>query len=219
MQEERIGAGLAAFCAGASPDHRELTLRVARELVRSGGEISALNEPGTPARAALRALPIGFATAPGDVVRRRHIAESLTPGDPDALAAACAVAAMASYAVAGAPMFSVFAAGLEEAGAVVAAAREPLTRAAVGRWRAPENGVPEEALPAVAAVVSVLCHGEPSPGAAMDAAAALGGATDAVAAIAGGIAAARSGGLDGIDGPEFTDGIGSLAAELSALRS
>jgi ADP-ribosylglycohydrolase len=147
-----------------------------------------------------------------------------THGDPRALAAACAVAAMGAYAIAGAPSFSVFAAGLEEAGAVVAGAREPLTRAAVGAWQAPGDGVPLESLPTVAAVVSVLCRDDPSPGTAMRAAVALGGDTDTVAALAGGIAAARSGGLDDVDWLDAValpceDGeLESLAGELGMLR-
>lgn len=296
MAEDRIRAGLLAFCAGdalgvpwegapparvdadrlddlperdgfprgATSDDTDQTLLVARELVRSGGDpdparfLSALSEalpamrgagPTTTAAverwrstgsavaprgegatngAAMRALPIGWATAPADVERRRSLAERFTRtthGDPRALAAAAAVAAMASYAAAGAPMFSVFAAGLEEAGTVVGDARPPLTKAAVGTWPAPADGVPLDAVTTVAAVVSVLCGGtEPSPGEAMRSAVALGGDTDTVAALAGGVAATRTGGLDGVDWldrvamPVDEPAVAELAGGLAALR-
>jgi ADP-ribosylglycohydrolase len=85
-------------------------------------------------------------------------------------------------------------------------------------------GVPFDSLPTVAAVVSVLREGDPSPGAAMRSAVALGGDTDTVAALAGGIAAARSGGLENVDWLDavalpFEDGeLDSLAAGLAELR-
>lgn len=204
------------------------TTRVAVDRWRSERTAEAPEGVGATNGAAMRALPIGFATAPADAAGRRRIAQVLTRtthGDPRALAAACAVAAMGSYAVAGAPIFSVFASGLEEAGAVVADARDELTRAAVGAWSPPEGGVPFESLPTVAAVVSVLRHGDPSPGAAMRGAVALGGDTDTVAALAGGTAAARTGDLDGVD---WLDAVGlpvdaaeleSLAEALTALRA
>lgn len=98
----------------------------------------------------------GFATAPGDVMRRRHMTQvaQAPAGGSDALAASCAVAAMASYAVVDAPIFSILAAGIEEAGAVVDAAREPLPRAAVGRWQPPGDGIPPSPVAASATTSS-----------------------------------------------------------------
>lgn len=208
---------------GAGP-----TTRAAVARWRSSHTPAVTNGTGATNGAAMRALPIGWATAPGDAERRRSIVELLTRtthGDPRALAAASAVAAMGSYAAAGAPMFSVFAAGLEEAAAVVPETRDPLARAATGGWRAPAEGVPLDSLPTVAAVVSVLCgRGDPAPGAVMRAAVALGGDTDTVAALAGGVAATRCGSLDGVDWldrvelPAPGDELAALAGDLAALR-
>jgi hypothetical protein len=189
---QRIRAGLAA--AGGDG-----AAAVARELVRSDGEPEGDRLSNAPA--ALGALPIGFATAPGDVMRRRHMAEALAGSDAVALAAACAVAAMASYAVAGAPSFSVWAAGIEEAGAVVAAAREPLTRAAVGAWHPPGDGEVLDPVGTVAAAVSMLCDGDASP-------------DEAVAALAGALEAARA----GEPGDAADSELDSLAHDLEALR-
>jgi ADP-ribosylglycohydrolase len=211
-----------ATMRGAGP-----TTKAAVERWRSSGTVSA-GEEGATNGAAMRALPIGWATAPAEAERRRSLVELFTRtthGDPRALAAASAVAAMGSYAVARAPMFSVFAAGLEEAAAVVGDAREVLTKAAVGGWEAPAGGVPFDSLPTVAAVVSVLCGGgNASPGDTMRAAVALGGDTDTVAALAGGVAATRTGSLDGVDwlsevdAPADDDEVAELADELAKLR-
>ena len=208
---------------GAGP-----TTQAAVERWRSSGTTAAPAGEGATNGAAMRALPIGWATAPGDADRRRALVELFTRtthGDPRALAAAAAIAAMGSYAAAGAPMFSVFAAGLEEAGAVLDDARGPLTKAAVGTWPAPAGGVPLDSIPTAAAVVSVLCGGtDPSPGRVMRQAVALGGDTDTVAALAGGVAATRTGGLDDVDwlrsvAMPVADGeIAELADGLAALR-
>jgi hypothetical protein len=129
---------------------------------------------------------------------------------------------MASYAAAGAPLFSIMAAGIEEAGAY---GTGDLTSAAIGAWSPPEGGVPFKSLPTVAAVIEALRRGEGSPGPVMRAAVALGGDTDTVAALAGGIAASRSGSLAGVDWlddvllPVAEAELASLAEELSALRA
>ena len=211
-----------ATMRGAGP-----TTRAAVERWRSSGAVTA--DSGATNGAAMRALPIGWATAPDDAERRRKLVELFTRtthGDPRALAAAAAVAAMGSYAAVGAPMFSVFAAGLEEAAAASPEAREPLTRAAVGHWEAPPDGVPLDSVPTAAAVVSVLCgKSGSSPGAAMRAAVALGGDTDTVAALAGGVAATRSGTLDDVDWldrvamPAGDAEVSELAEALAALRA
>lgn len=205
---------------GAGP-----TTRAAVERWRADRTPAAAAGDGATNGAAMRALPIGWATAPIAADARRALAQTLTRtthGDGRALAAAVAVAAMASYAAAGAPLLSVMAAGIEEAGAY---GRDGLTAAAVGSWAAPEDGVPLESLATVAAVMAALRAGGDSPGAVMRAAVALGGDTDTVAALAGGIAASRSGGLDGVDWlddvlfPVDEAELASLARELSGLRA
>jgi ADP-ribosylglycohydrolase len=122
-------------------------------------------------------------------------------------------------------MFSVFAAGLEEAAAALSDARGLLTKAATGGWEAPADGVPLDSLPTIAAVVSVLCTGNgATPGDMMRAAVGLGGDTDTVAALAGGVAGTRTGSLDGIDWlpevalPVDEHEVGELADGLAKLR-
>jgi ADP-ribosyl-[dinitrogen reductase] hydrolase len=200
------------------------TTRAAVERWRSDGTPTAPEGDGATNGAAMRALPIGWSTAPTAVEERRAMTETLTRtthGDGRALAAARAIAAMASYATAGAPLFSVMAAGIEEAGAYGAG---DLTSAAIGAWSPPADGVPFESLPTVAAVIEALRKGKGSPGRVMRVAVALGGDTDTVAALAGGIAASRSGSLDGVDWlddvvlPAGEAELDSLADDLSALR-
>ena len=201
------------------------TTRAGVERWRSDRTPAAPEGDGATNGAAMRALPIGWSTAPAAADERHAMTETLTRtthGDGRALAAALAVAAMASYAVAGAPLFSIMAAGIEEAGAY---GRGELTDAAVGAWTPPEGGVPFESLPTVAAVITALRGGDGSPGPVMRAAVALGGDTDTVAALAGGIAASRSGGLDGVDWlddvllPAGEADLAALADGLSALRA
>ena len=209
---------------GAGP-----TTKAAVSRWRADGSLMAAEGQGATNGAAMRALPIGWATAPDDAERRRSLVERFTRtthGDPRAAAAASAVAAMGSYAVAGAPMFSVFAAGLEEAAAVLDDARGLLTQAATGGWEAPPDGVPLDSLPTIAAVVSVLCGGNgATPGDMIRAAVGLGGDTDTVAALAGGVAGTRTGSLDGIDWlgevalPAREGEIADLAGELAKLRT
>ena len=182
MAEERIRAGLAASGDDA--------VAAARELVRSGGEPDPERLPGTLASA----LAIGFATGPADSARRRRLAE-VAGADRQTVAASCAVAAMAAYAATGAPLFSVFAAGVEEAGAVDSGARGPLTQAAVGRWQAPPDAAGP--LVTVAHAVTVLCGD--------------GGSADP---LAGALTAARSGDAVAARDDELT----KLAAGLFRLR-
>src|SRR5215207_8777001 len=109
MAVDRIQAGLIAFCAGESATDE--VLAVARELVRAraGPDVAGSQPPAC-------GLPIGWATGPTAVDGRRSLIGVAvgTPGDDGrAAAAAQAVAAMASYAVARAPVFSVMAAGIE----------------------------------------------------------------------------------------------------------
>ena len=212
MAAQRIRASLTAFCAADGHD-AERALEVARGL-GAGGDPPA----GRIADAASLpcALVVGWATAPAETDRRKALVATLTgPPDDDgrAPAAAAAIAAMGSYAVARAPLLSVMAAGIEEAGAYGSG---DLTSAAVGSWSAPEGGVPPEPLPTVAAVIAALQSSGGSPDAVAGAAEAMGGDTRVVAALASAIAAARTGEANGApDEPELE----SLADALSALRA
>ena len=210
MAVDRIQAGLIAFCAGESATDE--VLAVARELVRAraGPDVAGSQPPAC-------GLPIGWATGPTAVDGRRSLIGVAvgTPGDDGrAAAAAQAVAAMASYAVARAPVFSVMAAGIEEAGAY---GRGELTNAAVGSWRPPHEDGAGDPLPTVAAVIAALRAGEGAPAGVMRAGGELGGA--AVSALAVAIAASRGETLDGID-PDGADRaeLARLAEGLSALR-
>ena len=215
MAAERIRASLIAFCA-AGGHAAERALEVARRL-GAGGPPPA----GRIADAASLpcALVVGWATAPAETDRRKALVATLTEQREDdgrAPAAAAAIAAMGSYAVAKAPLLSVMAAGIEEAGAYGAG---ELTSAAVGSWSAPDDGVPPEPLPMVAAVMVALRSGEGTPGGEAGAADAMGGETRVVAALASAIAAARTGEAAGVNGAADDPDLASLADALSALRA
>lgn len=215
MAAERIRASLIAFCA-AGGNAVERALELARGL-GSGGEPPA----GRIADAASLpcALVVGWATGPAETDRRKALVATLT-GSPEedgrAPAAAAAIAAMGSYAVAKAPLLSVMAAGIEEAGAYGAG---DLTSAAVGSWSAPDGGVPPEPLPTVAAVIAALRAGEGSPAGAAGAADAMDGDTRVVAALASAIAAARTGEAGAVNGAGVEPDLAPLADALSALRA
>ena len=219
MASDRITAGLTAFCAAdGSGAATGQAIDVARELVRGHGD-PALDPVPDDAQVTC-AIAIGWATAPAAAEARKALVESLAGPSDDgddgrASAAARAIAAMGSYAVARAPLLSVMAAGIEEAGAYGAG---DLTSAAVGSWRPPGGGVPSEPLPTVAAVMAALRAGGDSPAAVAEAARALGGDTHAVAALAAAIAAARTGDTAGLNGGSNGYDLSALAGELSALR-
>ncbi len=123
---------------------------------------------------------------------------------------------MGSYAAVGAPLLSVMAAGIEEAGEYGGG---DLTAAAVGSWRVPDGGVRADPLPSVAAVMAALRSGGDSPGAVIRAA---GGRRRRLAhdRRAGG---RDRGGPDGRPGRgrgrADDDELAALAEELSALRA
>ena len=209
MTTESIRAGLIAFCAVNGPTGD--VLDVARRLVRAdtGVGLAASAPPAC-------GLPIGWSTGPAAADTRRALVAAAVQAPDDGgrtVAAAQAVAAMASYAAVHAPMFSVMAAGIEEAGDY---GRGELTDAAVGSWT-PSEDEASAPLRMVAAVIAALRKGKGEPGPVARAARELGGA--AVAALAGAIAATRAGGLDGID-PRGVDqaGFDDLAGGLSARR-
>lgn len=155
-------------------------------------------EDGATNGAAMRALPIGWASPAAEVDHRVRIGIDFaraTHGDPSAVLAAVAVAAMGTWSVEAAPIDAIIdralaearlAAGLLGAGASLLA---PIEGAARGRWRAPAEGVPFQGIETVAAVVLVLRAARSTEDCIVRAVC-LGGDTDTTAAIAAGIFAA-----------------------------
>ncbi|CAI7977983.1 ADP-ribosylation/Crystallin J1 [Frankia sp. Hr75.2] len=154
--------------------------------------------------ALMRALPIGWATAPEATERRRQWVRALstiTHPDPVAQAAAAVAAACASWAVEGVdgPMLLAVAAAEADALAGPAAlagvdavqSLSALVRAIErGRWAPPPAGVSLDPVETLGAVLHCVAT-RPTLGAALTAAIGLGGDTDTVAALTGGILGGR----------------------------
>jgi ADP-ribosylglycohydrolase len=180
--------------------------------------------------ALMRILPAGWAIPATHAERRRDVVTRLTRvthGGPVA-AAACAVAAMASYAVEGCPAQALIAVALDELehalGGHSAAAVLPETAQAAGQgiWRPGAEGVPLGATETLAAVLHVLATCGDDVDGAMRYAVGLGGDTDTVAAITGGIlgcrsAEARIGWLDRVILPDAA-ALDRLAGRLHEVR-
>jgi len=173
---------------GAGPT----TQAAARRFVATG-ELHATE--GSSIGAAMRAMPLGWATPVTATARRRELTIRLsrtTHGAPEAIISACVVAEMAAWAIEQHPVDAVIAAGVREAEegaqqyAIHPATLQPLRRATRGDW--PPNTA-EPTLDAVATVASVLHVLREAKGlaTAMKHAVALGGDTDTTAAIVGGI--------------------------------
>ncbi|MFC4588720.1 ADP-ribosylglycohydrolase family protein [Sphaerisporangium corydalis] len=163
-------------------------------------ETGALPEPTPGERAtngaAMRMLPVGWTTPATDDDLRRHLVETLAIGThraPEAIAAACIVAAMAAWAIEGVGLDSVLAAALTEADWVAGRYAEPtVVRAALaGTWTPPPDGITLDALGTVAAVVHIL-RTTTDLGSALRQSVLLGGDTDTVAALVGGIRGAMT---------------------------
>ena len=166
---------------------------------RASGQIHAIS--GDTNGALMRILPAGWAIPATRADRRREVVTRLTQvthGAPVASAAACAIAAMASYAVEGCPageLITVALAELEHALRACPAAAVWLRTgraAADGSWRPGPAGVTLNAAGTLAAVVHVLAACGDDLDGAMRYAVSLGGDTDTVAAITGGILGCRS---------------------------
>jgi len=167
---------------------------------RANGALRAIG--GATNGAAMRALPVGWATAAGDAAGRLRLGLPLartTHAAPRAVVAAVAVAALASRALER-PLGEALAGALEEAHAAARGvhlrdeALLPVRDAAAGRWDPPAAGVPLDALTTLAAVLHVLASvpaggGATAGDAALVRAIALGGDTDTTAAIVGGVLA------------------------------
>ncbi|MGE5133655.1 MAG: ADP-ribosylglycohydrolase family protein [Gemmatimonadota bacterium] len=129
---------------GAGP-----TTRAAVTRYRDSGEIYATS--GDTNGALMRILPAGWAIPATHTQQRRAVVARLTRvthGAPVAVAAACAVAAMASYAVEGCPGRELITVALQELGHVVgehaaAAVQLQIVHAAAdGSWRPGPAGWP-----------------------------------------------------------------------------
>jgi ADP-ribosylglycohydrolase len=150
--------------------------------------------------AAMRALPVGWATPLEAYEEQRQLAielAHLTHPGAEATCAACVMAACASWAVEGASAKLLLDVAIEEA---TEAARildadtslaDILASVAKGTWTAPKTGVSIDPYETVCAVLACLV-GATSVREALLSAVRLGGDTDTVAALVGGLAAARS---------------------------
>jgi ADP-ribosyl-[dinitrogen reductase] hydrolase len=195
-------------------DEREFLTQLAKALPRMRGpgpsttaavrrfvntrEVQAL--AGNTVGAAMRALPIGWAMPPAAVEQRRAMTVRLsrtTHGAPPAIACACVVAAMASWAVERWPIDAVVAGGLDEADHMAESyalhpnTMQPIRQGASGAWRPFHSGMALDAVATVATVMYVLRESK-GLATAMKHAVSLGGDTDTVAAIVGGILGCQS---------------------------
>jgi ADP-ribosyl-[dinitrogen reductase] hydrolase len=155
---------------------------------------------GDTVGAAMRALPIGWAIPPAAAEQRRATTvrlSSTTHGAPAAIACACVVAGMASWALEGYPIDAVVAAGRDEAEhmagwyALPDDTMQPIRHGAIGAWGPYRAGMALDAVATLASVMQVLRESE-GLAAAMKHAVSLGGDTDTVAAIVGGILGCQS---------------------------
>jgi len=179
---------------GAGP-----TTRAAVARYHQGGRAHATS--GDTNGALMRILPAGWAIPATSADRRRDVVTRLTRvthGAPVAVAAACAVAAMASYALEGCPARELITVAADEFAQVLGGQpregpRVQVVRAAAhGAWTPSTAGVSLDAAETLAAVVHVLAVCGDDPEGAMRYAVSLGGDTDTVAAITGGILGCRT---------------------------
>ena len=196
---------------------------------QNSGEIYATS--GDTNGALMRILPAGWAIPATHARQRRDVVARLTRvthGAPVAVAAACAIAAMASYAVDGCAARELVTVALREPGQVLgehAAAAVPLqtvSAAADGSWRPGPAGVSLHAAETLAAVVHVLAQRGDDLDGAVRYAVSLGGDTDTVASITAGILGCRSaepaiGWLDRVILPDPAE-LDRLASGLRELR-
>jgi ADP-ribosylglycohydrolase len=196
---------------------------------RQTGQLNAAS--GDTNGALMRILPAGWASPATHAERRRDVVTRLTRvthGGPEAIAAACAVAAMASYAVEGCPARALIAVALDELEhasgkhSATAVLLETAQAAGQGTWRPGAEGVPLVAAQTLAALLHVLATCGDDVDAAMRYAVGLGGDTDTVAAITGGILGCRSaevriGWLDQVILPDAAE-LDRLAGGLHEIR-
>ena len=132
---------------------------------QNSGEIYATS--GDTNGALMRILPAGWAIPATHARQRRDVVARLTRathGAPAAVAAACAIAAMASYAVEGCPARELVTVALREPGhvlgehAAAAVQLQTVHAAAEGSWRPGPAGVSLQAAETLAAVLHVLAQ-------------------------------------------------------------
>ncbi|MEW9531448.1 ADP-ribosylglycohydrolase family protein [Microbispora sp. NPDC049125] len=224
--------GFLTRLAEAAPTMRGIgptTRRAVEHFLTTGERLPASGPHRATNGAAMRMPPVGWTVPLADPGTRRTLAETLAVAThlaPEAVGAACVIAAMASWAMEGAATREI----VDAAGAEAGWAAERLgplgavRDAAAGRWAPPVGGVSLDAAETVAAVVHVLRE-TPGLAAALPYAVSLGGDTDTVAALVGGVLGARDPsqvrrlewlGLVSLD--ELPD-IGELVARLEALRA
>jgi ADP-ribosylglycohydrolase len=208
---------------GAGP-----TTTAAVDRYRQTGELYAAD--GDTNGALMRILPAGWAIPATHAERRRDLVTRLTrvTHGGAAIAAACAVAAMASYAVEGCSAHALITVALDELEHALvehsAAADLLETAEAAGRgtWRPGAEGVSLGAAETLAALLHVLATCGDDVDGAMPYAVGLGGDTDTVAAITGGIlgcrnAEVRIGWLDRVTLPDAAT-LDRLAGGLHEVR-
>jgi ADP-ribosyl-[dinitrogen reductase] hydrolase len=176
---------------GAGPTTTEAVRRW-----EESGSVGAVS--GDTNGAAMRALPVGWATPSDDPGARRSRVLSFsraTHGAPGALIAAGTVAAIGSWSLEGASTGAICERARVEAVALRGALGAEVELAAIeaaaeGRWAPPAAGVSLEAIETAAAVLHVLrLAGGLADG--IERAVRLGGDTDTVAAIVAGVLGAR----------------------------
>jgi ADP-ribosyl-[dinitrogen reductase] hydrolase len=157
------------------------------------GELYATE--GSSIGAAMRVLPLGWATPVAAAGHRRELTMRLsrtTHGAPEAIISACVVAEMAAWAIEQHPLDAVVAAAVREAEelaqqyALHPATLQSFRRATSGDWPPNSAGPALDAFGTVASVLHVLREAR-GLATAMKQAVALGGDTDTTAAIVGGI--------------------------------
>lgn len=164
--------------------------RVTGELPISGGTTN-----GAP----MRASPVGWATPLDDLDRRRRLTIELTRAthpDPDALAAACVVAACASWTLEGASGQLLLDVAIEEEARARSACDASdrlsvmLASLAAATWQPPAQGISLDPAETVTAALACTLWASTLRDGLLQAVG-MGGDTDTVAAITGGLLGAR----------------------------
>jgi ADP-ribosylglycohydrolase/tetratricopeptide (TPR) repeat protein len=212
-----------AELAAAFPEMRGFGRTTHEAILRyqQTGQVGAVG--GSTNGALMRILPAGWAIPASHAERRRDVVRRLTTvthAEPSAVAAACATAVMASYALEGCSRAELATAAIEELRQTGLGVTDVVTAAAEGRWQPGPDGVPLNAIHTLAAIVHVLVTGPSELADAMIFAVTLGGDTDTVAAITGGILGPIHHGFpipwrDRIDIPSE---LNTLASRLAQMR-
>ncbi|MFG1711237.1 ADP-ribosylglycohydrolase family protein [Nonomuraea sp. M3C6] len=200
--------------ARALPTMRGAGPTTRRAVARFEATGSLVADGGATNGAMMRVLPVGWVLPATDAARRRELVERMTKtthADPRAIATACAVAAMGSWA-------------LETCTAedLITIAREELDHFGIPDaegWELSPSGVSLDVMDTLGAILHVLgLHEEPVS--AMRYAVSLGGDTDTVAAIVGGILSCRQDTVDIPWAPQVAlpGALDALAQGLRATR-